>query len=93
MLYKNNSKLKKKFIDLFLFRMRAFLPVACLCLLSSPALATIAVGTASLVIPAISASSIGLAGVTLSSSAVAGTLGALSLLGVAKAGALIGSLK
>jgi len=72
--------------------MRAFLPVACLCLLSSPALATIAVGTATLAIPALSASSLGLAGVTLSSSAVAGTLGALSLLGVAKAGLLIGSL-
>lgn len=73
--------------------MRAFLPVACLCLLSSPALATIAIGTATLAIPALSATSLSLAGVTLSSSAVAGTLGALSLLGVAKAGALIGSLK
>jgi len=71
--------------------MRAFLSVACLCLLSSPALATIAIGTASLAIPALSASSLSLAGVTLSSSAVAGTLGALSLLGVAKAGALLGS--
>ena len=75
------------------YRMRAFLPVACLCLLSSPALATVTIGTATLAIPALTASSVGLAGVTLSSSAVAGTLGALSLLGVAKAGALLGSAK
>merc|ERR1739848_858312 len=69
-------------------RMRAFLSAAVLCLLSSPALSTIAISTAALSIPAIS-----LAGVSVSSSVVAGTLGAISLLGAVKGGALLAQAK
>jgi len=68
--------------------MRAFLSAAVLCLLSSPALATIAISTAAISVPAIT-----LAGVSVSSGVVAGTLGALSLLGAVKGGALLAAAK